>query len=144
MEKQIFSYIKKYFSLRNFFLLPLAALIIVNIVVTGNKTYAQYQLRNSPSLEPGFQFSGLKKDLVDLRTVGYLTEKNISSENNDGQFMLAQYMLAPTVLDLNNPNHRYAILDCTRPETAAQLIKSLNGRVVSMTPFGKILIERGP
>jgi hypothetical protein len=41
------------------------------------------------------------------------------------QFEQAQYMLAPTVLDLNHTQYHWVIFDCTSPQVAMEAIKHL-------------------
>lgn len=119
-----------------------SGLIIFNIFLLFLKTFDQYSKLEQISLKPGFEFEGLKNYLKGIPRVGYISDKNQSAEGNDGRFMMAQYMLAPTVLDLNNPNHRYVVLDVLTPESAINILKIINARVITVTPYGKILAER--
>ncbi|MDP8265977.1 MAG: hypothetical protein P9M07_03425 [Candidatus Aceula meridiana] len=130
--------------LRLFFIALFCILIAINFFTISTKTVEQVKNLDKKFLEPGFEFAGLRKDLKGIPKAGYLSEKNQTAENQDGRFMMAQYMLAPTVLDLNNPNHRYLILDCTQPKAAIYLLEKTNAKPIAVTPFGKILAERKP
>jgi len=130
--------------LRLFFIALFGILIAINFFTISTKTIKQVKNLDKQFLEPGFEFAGLKKPLEGIPKAGYLSEKNQTAENQDGRFMMAQYMLAPTVLDLNNPNHQYLILDCSRPEAALYLLKETKAKPIAVTPFGKILAERQP
>ncbi len=103
---------------------------------------AQQERQKTDSLEPGFQYADLKEGLQGVPIAGFLTGGNETAEGNDGQFMLAQYVLAPTVLDLNNTTHRYTILDCTTPQEALGMLKIINAKPVHVNAFGKILAEK--
>ena len=55
------------------------------------------------------------------------------------QFEQAQYMLSPTVLDLNNTNHPLVVFDCMAPQTNMAKIKELGLEPVSINNVGIIL-----
>ena len=103
---------------------------------------AQLTRDKNDIVEPGIQYADLKKGLAGVREAGFLTSGNETAEGNDGQFMLAQYMLAPTVLDLNNSTHRYSVLDCANPQEALGILKIINAKPIYVNAFGKILAER--
>ncbi|MDE1920175.1 MAG: hypothetical protein KGJ09_03810 [Candidatus Omnitrophica bacterium] len=88
----------------------------------------------------GYPFMGLESLFKDVPGVGYYTDQTIDSGNPlaTAQFELAQYMLAPTVLDLNHPRWRWDIFACTSPQTALEAIKRL-GLVPLKTNHGIIL-----
>ena len=108
------------------------------------KTYrlalAENRLRKPP--QPGCEFLDFKPKLAPLKIVGFFTDKDMSSERNDGQFLAAQYTLAPVILDLNNPRHRLVILDYTSFIAAFEKIRAINARPVYVNGYGKILAER--
>ncbi len=87
----------------------------------------------------GFKFIGLEKLFKNQRYVGYYTDKNLDAPLAIAQFEQAQYMLSPTVLDLNNTHYFYTIFDCTTPQVALEKIKSLKLRPVKMNNFGIIV-----
>ena len=92
----------------------------------------------------GFQFLGLDKIFKGVRTVGYYTDKDLDNPLAVAQFEQAQYMLAPTVLDLNGTQHRWVIFDCTNPKTALTVIQFLgfvplkinHGIILARNPYG--------
>ena len=87
---------------------------------------------------------GLEKVFKDVRTVGYYTDKDLDSPLAIAQFEQAQYMLAPTILDLNHTEYHWIILDCTSPQVAMETIKRLgltplkthNGIILAFNPNG--------
>jgi hypothetical protein len=93
----------------------------------------------------GYPFMGLENMFKGVRTVGYYTDKNLDNPLAVAQFEQAQYMLAPTVLDLNHTQWRWVIFDCTSPGTAINLIKLFgfvplkinHGIILALNPNGE-------
>ena len=92
----------------------------------------------------GFQFLGLADIFKDVHTVGYYTDKDLDNALAIAQFEQAQYMLAPTVLDLNHTQYHWVIFDCTSTQVAMKAIQNLgftplkerNGIIVAVNPNG--------
>jgi len=119
-----------------------AILIVANFVFGFFGVMAELTNSRNNRIEPGIQYADLKKDLEGVRIAGFLSDGNETPEGNDGQFMLAQYMLAPTILDLNISTHRYSILDCSTPGKAMGILKIINAKPIRVNLFGKILAEK--
>lgn len=100
------------------------------------------KLQTELPLEPGMEFKELKHFLYGARTAGFLTDKDMSPEKNDGQFLGAQFMLAPTTLKLNDTSPEFIILDYETLLRAYPKIRALNAVVVATTPYGKILVKK--
>ncbi|MBF0489741.1 MAG: hypothetical protein HQL15_03875 [Candidatus Omnitrophica bacterium] len=96
-----------------------------------------------PSTRPfhslGDQFKGLEVILGHERTVGYYTDKNMDNTLAIAQFEQAQYLLAPTVLDLNQTNHPFVLFDCTSAEVAINKIKELGLQPLKANNTGIVL-----
>jgi hypothetical protein len=116
-----------------------------NLLTAYAQAILQLQDRTTIPLHSlGFQFLGLENVFKDVRTVGYFTDKNLDQPLAIAQFEQAQYMLAPTVLDLNNTQYHWVILDCTSPQVAMETIKRLgltplkahNGIILALNPNG--------
>ena len=93
----------------------------------------------------GFQFLGLENVFKGIRTVGYFTDKDLVKNTlANAQFEQAQYILAPTVLDLNHTQYHWVIFDCSSPQVAMEAIKGLgftplkvhNGIILAYNPNG--------
>jgi hypothetical protein len=114
----------------------LAAYIQAIVQVNDHKTIPLHSL--------GFQFLGLQDIFKDVHTVGYYTDKDLDNSLAIAQFEQAQYMLAPTVLDLNHTQYHWVIFDCTSPKKALDTIKQLgltplkinNGIILALNPNG--------
>ncbi len=87
----------------------------------------------------GDKFKGLESILNHQRTVGYYTDKNIEHPLAVAQFEQAQYLLAPTLLDLNHTNYPFIIFDCTSPQIALNKIKELGLVALKANNLGIIL-----
>src|SRR5476651_596200 len=92
----------------------------------------------------GFQFMGLETVFKGVHTVGYYTDKDLNNPLAIAQFEQAQYMLVPTVLDLNHTQYHWVIFDCTSPQVAMEAIQRLgltplkvnHGIILAMNPNG--------
>ncbi|MCA9404786.1 MAG: hypothetical protein KC897_13435 [Candidatus Omnitrophica bacterium] len=123
----------------------LAASVIL-CAVTSFFLFANYmvksRMRGIPVIEPGTQFVQFKPYLTDVRELGYLTNKDMSEEKNDGFFLQAQYMLAPTVLRLNDTEHKMLILDYSKPVYAWFTMKSMRAAPKFSSEYGPVLAEQ--
>ena len=85
------------------------------------------------------QFTGLKRAFAHVPRAGYYTDKNMEHPLAIAEFEQAQYVLAPTVLELNNTSLPLTIFDCTRPEICIAKIKELKLVPISASSTGLIL-----
>ena len=118
---------------------------VFNLFQAYAQAITQFRDRTSIPLHSlGFQFLGLENIFKDVRTVGYYTDKDLNNPLAIAQYEQAQYMLAPTVLDLNHNQYRWAIFDCTSPQVAMEALKRLgftplkihNGIILAYNPYG--------
>lgn len=93
-------------------------------------------------IEPGTQFEPFIAKLEGITQVGYLTNKDMSEEKNDGTFLQAQYMLAPTILKLNEEHPKLNVLDYTSPVYTVFTLRSLRSAPIASSPYGQVLAER--
>ena len=100
--------------------------------------------RKSPAVfaEPGIEYIDFKPLLKGIHRVGFLTNKNTSAEHNDGQFLKAQYMLAPVVLELRDENQSLLVIDPTSLIPAFDIMQRLNAVPILVNPYGKVLAQR--
>ena len=122
----------------------LGLLILSRNLINLEKTYYQTlsQLSHRKFLEPGYEFVNFKSFLKGVKEVGFVTDKDMSPEKNDGQFLMAQHALAPIILDLNNPNHEFIIIDSTSLIVALDMNQRLNAHFIQVNEFSKILAQR--
>ena len=98
--------------------------------------------KNLAFTPPGREFASLQGHLAGVERAGFLTDKNMSPENNDGFFLMAQYALAPVMLDLDDTTHTDIILDCRNYFHALDLMKKADAAPVYTNDFGKILARK--
>ncbi|OGX08946.1 MAG: hypothetical protein A2Z88_07585 [Omnitrophica WOR_2 bacterium GWA2_47_8] len=120
-----------------FFLILVQLIYLLNLFVIFEKG------KTSPVQEPGYEFTELKLKLKDTGRVGFITDKDMSPEGNDGKFLEAQYILAPMVLELGNSANRFTIVDSSNLTRGLAMAENIGAVPVHVTPYGKILAEKG-
>ena len=90
----------------------------------------------------GDQFKGLEEILKGQRTVGYYTDKNIEESLVVAQYEQAQYVLAPTVLKINDLSYPMAIFDCTSPAVAIAKMQAEGFKPIMANNTGIIVAVR--
>jgi hypothetical protein len=127
------------------FLICMIAAAVFNLCKAYIQAIGQLQDRTTVPLHSlGYQFMGLENVFKGIRTIGYYTDKDLNKPLAIAQFEQAQYVLAPTVLDLNNTQYHWVIFDCTSPQVAIDAIKRLgfvpskmrNGIILALNPNG--------
>ncbi len=118
---------------------------VFNLYQAYAQAIAQLQDHTSIPLHSlGYQFMGLENVFKHVHTVGYFTDKDLNNPLAVAQFEQAQYMLVPTVLDLNHTQYRWVIFDCTSPQVAMEAIQHLgltpmkanHGIILAFNPNG--------
>ena len=130
------------FRLENIALSLAIILIAVNLFFTGVYIRTKIHYPYPFYYEPGYQFNKFKSKLKGVKEIGYLTNKDLSREKNDGIFLQAQYFLAPTILKMNDPNHVLNILDYSNQVFLFYQIKSLHAIPLVDDLYGQVLILR--
>jgi len=133
---------KKLFRVKTLVTILTILLICSNIFFLLANFMVKYKQKDIKIIEPGTQFTRFIRKLEGVVEVGYLTNKDTSEESNDGEFLQAQYMLAPVVLKLNEPDNQFNILDYGTPLYTVMKLKSLNAKTVATSPYGKVLVKQ--
>jgi hypothetical protein len=132
-------------QLKIIFLVCVIGVAAFNLVAAYIQAITESQDRTTVPLHSlGYQFLGLENVFKGEHTVGYYTDKNLDNPLAIAQFEQAQYMLVPTVLDLNHTQYHWVIFDCTTPQVAMETIKNLgftplkahNGIILAYNPSG--------
>ncbi len=129
---------------RAFFYFALTLVLINSFFLIKVTAKAAVKNRFEPPFVAGYKFFDFVPRLSGVERAGFLTDKTMSPEKNDGEFLGAQYMLAPVILDLNNTHHRYLILDYTNLIDASKKLKEIKAKAILMTREHKILAEKRP
>ena len=133
----------KKISKPNTIIICFAALILFcNVGFLGLNILVHIQQSQTPRFEPGFPYAEMKQALRGVKYAGYLTNTDISAEHNDGEFLRAQYMLAPTILKFNTPDPHWNILNYTHKSFAVHVLNNLQAKPIVVSHFGKILAKK--
>ena len=130
-------------NLKSVLLAATILLVFLNLIYVAINVIHKLKTQ-TPYYEPGYEFADFKDKINGQRTVGYMTNRDVSAEKNDQEFLLAQYMFAPTILDINNNAHTYLILDYTSPIFLAYGIKENKTKPIYNNKFNKVLAIRQP
>lgn len=97
---------------------------------------------NRPVAFAGLKFSGLGEKLKDETAVGYASDLNIKEAGPLAEYQQAQYVLAPVILDIEQPaRHRYVLINCSDDTAALKKLKEINARPLLRNQFGVVLAE---
>ena len=134
--------IKKIFCLQSLILFASACILGVNGFYLYAHTQTRLHSEDFSFVEHGWQFADFRDKLKGISTIGFLTNKDMSPEKNDGEFLQAQYILAPTVLELNNKTHSLQLMDYTDQIFVFYMLKELNAVVIHDNGFNKVLCKK--
>ena len=124
------------------FILALLVVIAVNLSQSFVDILGLYSKRqNNPFFFSGYIFLGLEKMLKDVKYVGYYTDRNLDEMPAAAKFAQAQYILAPTILDLNKTDHEFILFDCSQEEIARRKIEDIKAVPLKKNKFGIILAK---
>jgi hypothetical protein len=98
--------------------------------------------RQHPFIFGGEAFAGVKDLINGEKYVSYITDKDLKADKNIAEFSQAQFSLAPVILDLNNPNHRFLIINCESPLRAKTVLQYFHAKPIRQSNLGVILAIR--
>ncbi len=121
-------------------------LIVVNSFQLFQKLSPQHPINFS-----GLKFSGLDDILEHETIIGYTSDLDIKETGPLADYEQAQYMLAPIVLDIINPAHKFIVINPSNDTAALDKLKEFKARPLLRNQFGVILattdqafINKGP
>jgi hypothetical protein len=98
-----------------------------------------------PFVFTGQSFEQLKSLFDGERIIGYISDRDMNDKNIGAHFAQTQLAMAPIILDLNNPHHRFLILDCQDESFALTVMQNARARALKRSNTGIIIAERiGP
>ena len=125
------------------FMALLAIVILVNSFQLFKEITKMQKIRRIvPFYFSGSKFLGLEGILKNVKYIGYYTNKDFSVTQNVAQFSEAQYVLAPSILELNNTDHDFILFDCTTVEVALAKIKEMRAIPLKKNQYGIILARK--
>ena len=120
-----------------------ALLAAVNIVQTTMNLISIYPRRKPVAFNfAGDKFNGLQKLLKNEKYIGYYTDRNLDDPKPMTELLQAQHAVIPLILDPNNIEHRYVIVDCANIPAAVEKFKALGARPMTGNNNGLFLVER--
>ncbi len=143
MNKIIKTQLNKYYKILPFFL-GVILIIILNIhqLLKEETLFHQISSYKTFSSIIGAHFQDIKPLLQGVEYVGYYTNRNLSIPKNNKRYSQAQFVLAPTILDTNNLNHSFVILDCTDKSIVEKKLRQLQAIPIKINQYGIIVAER--
>ena len=128
--------------------LPHNLIISATIILTGYSLFTLVpeikrvmKIWGQPAVMPGAHFIELKSKLNNPEIIGFLTNKDTSSEKNDGEFLRAQYTFAPIALDLNKAQ-TINIISATSKEALVAILEENRLKPIFINKYGKTIAVR--
>ena len=100
------------------------------------------KVEEARSIEPGYQFLEFRPYLENIKTIGYITQKSLERESNDGIYLQAQYFLAPTIIKQGEWPGTYNIIDSEDINFLIEQFRATNSRRIANNLYGQALIKR--
>jgi hypothetical protein len=121
----------------------LALLTALNITQTAGNLASIYPRKRPAAFNfSGDRLKGLGDALRSEKYVGYYTDRNIDDNRPMMELLQAQHAIIPLILDPQNIDHRYVIVNCADMPAAVEKFKALGARPVSANRGGIFLVER--
>ncbi len=118
------------------------AVLAWNSVSLVREFHRTFQKRRAhPYVFLGDQFPALRDVLAGTEKIGYCTDQSLDVRRHAMQFSQAQYALAPVILEFNNPDHPFVILDYADPAGAARTIAKEGLIPLRRSPLGPVLAQ---
>ncbi len=128
---------------RSIFVFIVFILVIVNLTsLLRTVELLQAKRERIPFIFLGFKFAGLESIFQDIPYVGYYTNKSLDNPEHAAQFAQAQYLLTPTILDLDYKKHEFILFDCTSEDVAFAKMQSMRATPLKRNKFGIILARQ--
>ncbi|MCA9399365.1 MAG: hypothetical protein KC618_06425 [Candidatus Omnitrophica bacterium] len=133
---------RKFLSLHSLLSLICLLLVANNIKYVFVFIMSRQKVLNEVYFEPGYQFHTFLPHLKGVEKAGYVTDLSINRESNDGAYLQAQYYLAPTILELEDINYPYFIIDSKNTDFIIRTIKETKARRLANNEYGQALMKR--
>jgi len=119
-----------------------AGLLAINLVQTFQTVRTlQTKRRIRPYTFAGDQFFPVKDFLKNERRVGYWSDRSLDDRQTAALFAQAQYVLAPSILELNSTDLPFVIFDCRDKTKQITIIRDLGLNPLKVSPSGLVLAE---
>ena len=135
------NFAKKFLCLNTFIIILTVGFILVNGFYSFVFIMTRYT-KGIPDWEPGQQYADFKDKLDGVKTIGFLTNRTVRPEKGSEEFLQAQYMLAPVVLDLGGKEHEFTLLDFTEDVFIFYTLKKIQANPFHDNAYNKVLARK--
>lgn len=127
-----------------FFIAALFGVTMMNFIVLSQDIRRIQSFKKVlPYQMIGYQFKGLEEFTKGITHIGYYTDNDIEKDQAASKmFAHAQYILAPSILDLNNLDHDYILFVCSNEKKAWAKLKEIKALPLRRNKYGMILARR--
>ena len=87
----------------------------------------------------GQKFRGLEEVLKNEKFIGYYTDRPETDDEHEKLIAQVQYVLAPTIVDINNFKHDYILFVCSNDYLALQKMREIGAEPMLFKEPGMIL-----
>jgi len=131
------------FSFQSVFAGLTTILIMINLIVQSKEIYELKEKRKQKGYHFfGSHYAGLEHYLKEVKIIGYYTDGNLSEKLSSAKFAQAQLALSPIILDPDNLDHEFIILDCASAKKAVDKMKKIKAVPVVINQAGIILAKK--
>ncbi|MFH0753052.1 MAG: hypothetical protein V2A70_00630 [Candidatus Omnitrophota bacterium] len=124
------------------FLAAASVFAVVNIWQATAKLVDIYPRKKPVAFNfAGSKFEGMGKLFPNEKYVGYYTDQNINDLRPMMELLQAQQVLAPIILDPENLNYRYIIVNALNIPAAIEKFKNMGAKPVTRVILGLFIVE---
>lgn len=126
-----------------FFFIALLAIAVNNTVVLWEELRRINGLKKAIAHQNiGYQFAGLEDVTKDVKYIGYFTDGDIKKKYYEKMLTQAQYRIAPTIIDYNNPNHEFMLLIYSNKALAQVKLREIGAEALLENQYGIIYARK--
>lgn len=90
----------------------------------------------------GYKFAGLGEVTKDVQYIGYFTDGDIKKKYYERMLTQAQFRIAPTIIDYNNPSHEFMLLVYSNKALAHMKLKEIGAEPLLENQYGIIYARK--
>ena len=90
----------------------------------------------------GHRVEGLSDFTKDIEIIGYYTDKDISQRKPLREYAHAQYLMVPSILDLNNTDLEHILFVCSTPTAAIKKISEIGAQPIMSNDQGVFFAKK--
>ena len=127
-----------------FFCVALCAVVLTNMIVYSEEIRRILSINKVMDHQIiGFEFGGLDELMKDEEYIGYVSDKNVNDKNGSKEYAQLQYLLAPTIVELDATHYKYTILYCNNEKICFDIAKKVGAKPLRRNQYGVIVTQTG-